>query len=191
MSTDQPLVPRSSPAADGVAIAPDPAPPTAFRSFGRRLAAGVYGLLWVAAGLFWAAPLGAAPAAFAESGRETAFGLLLTTTPAAYFAVWGAMRTASSRLAHRRMMAWGAIAGAAALAGCFFFYQASEAARAAAIAEHAAEGARPMMIFAGLWEYLSALACGVAAGGCLTLALAGAWGRWVLHRGPDAATGDQ
>ncbi|NNJ26641.1 hypothetical protein [Alienimonas chondri] len=184
MSSDAPTEPRSPTPADGVSasLAPDPHAGSSAAAVGRRAAAFVYLALWVLAGLLWAAPVGCLAAVVAVDVWHlagTSTGWLIfggTTTPTLFASLWAANRTRRSRSAHRRMAAWGAIACLLLFAGAMYW----DLERRRAFEQDPG-------FLAGALELVLAYLCGTLAAGCLALALAGAWGRWVLHRRVEAA----
>ncbi|QDT14548.1 hypothetical protein [Alienimonas californiensis] len=182
MSAAFPIEPRPPAPADGLFDLSEPT--SRGRRLRRRLAGVVYGLLWIAAALLWTAPLsaiGSETVGNAFNGRETFgawFGAALAAGPAVFGAIWASIRTARSRLAHRRMLLWGGIAAALLAGGALYWHREQQIAR-----EIDSE------MLAGLLEFLLAALCGVTAGGSAALFLAGAWGRWVLHRRPDEPAG--
>ena len=158
MTAASPTAPRSPTPAGGDLLAPADARPGVLDRAGGRVAAGVYGVLWVAAAVCWMAPVAGFAATHTfrlatwrfDPGTWPAVGVVLT--PATVAALAAAIKTARSRLAHRRML-------------------------------HG--GLAVLLLNAMSGGLLNGLLGGPPVFGLLLLALAGAWGRWVAHRGPE------
>ena len=157
------------------------------RRFGRTRDA-IYALLWIAGAEAWAAPvliLGAVLVRDLWPGGGDPLGWAALGLPAAAVAaaaVWAAIRTRFSRVAHRRLMWIGGSLATLAGFGAVYWH----------VRMKGVQAAEKHVMFSGVTEFILAAICLCAAVGGAGFATAGVWGRWVLNRGaaPGVDPGD-